>query len=228
MITEMKQGLRLIRYGYGFKLNLGIAVFFLAFGIFFSVVGVIGMFIGTEGVSIGVLVGFYYVMLAPTMLIQIQYTLLYSGMVTSSAKRRLLEIILPDFLTIVSGGLGYIFMVTVIVVVENIRPEQVQFWIDEMVVVGTLACIMLIYFGAAYKFFWTSGLMLVVGIVIGVVGGMIIAKLLSGYLNLLTASLLSLVFVVVGILISAFLRRLFYKKQISPMAGGMSLRKAMR
>lgn len=217
MMAEIKRGMKMIRYGYGLKINLAVAALFF-------VVGVLMLFVGESGLMLGSL----YILLAPTMLIQLEYSLLYSGMVAASSQRRLLEIVLPDFLTAVTGVLGYVVVVGAACFWANARPENTTACMESMLASGIMIAIMLIYFGTAYKFFFTSVLMFCLGLVIGISGGIVTIRLVGEYFTMFTVSLLCLVFVVVGLLISCWLRRVFYRKQISPMAGGMSLRKAMQ
>lgn len=217
MMAEIKKGMKLIRYGYGLKMNLAVAVIFFIVGILMLCVGESGLMLGT-----------IYILLAPTMLIQLESSLLYSGMAAASSKRRLLEVALPDFLTIVTGVVGYVVVVGAGWFWASVGQESTDTCMEIMLGSGMVVAIMLIYFGAAYKYFFTSVIMFMFGLVIGISGGIVTIRLVGKYFTMLTVSLLCLALVVIGTLISCWLRRVFYRKQISPMAGGMSLRKAMQ
>lgn len=216
-MAEIKKGIKLIRYGYALKLNSITALFFL-------VIGVLMLCIGESGILLAAI----YILLAPTMLIQLESTLLYSGMAAASPERRMLEIYFPDFMTIITGVLGCMITIGGSLFWANKRPESAESCTGTMLVSSIVVAIMLIYFGAAYKYFITSVLMFCLGLVIGISGGVITWRLASEYFTMAGAVIACLVIIAVGIVISGLLRRLFYRKQISPLAGGFSLRKAMQ
>lgn len=217
MMAEIKKGLKLIRYGYGLKTNLSMGILFLIVGI---------LMLGCDGTY--PMLGIIYILLAPTMLIQLESTLLYSGMTAASSKRRLLEIVLPEFLTIIIGVLGCVAVVGVGWFWADVRQESTDACMEIMLGSGLLVAILLIYFGSAYKYFIVSVILVVIAMIIGMGSGVVIVKLVGEKLNMLTVSMLCIAFIIIGIVISCCLRRVCYRKQISLMAAGMYLRKALQ
>jgi len=217
MIAEIKKGIKLLRYGYALKLNIATTLFFL-------LLGVLGMCIGESGIFLATV----YILMVPLTLVQLESTLLYSGFAASSAKRKILEIYFPDFMTMITGGLGCLIVIGGSFFWAHKRPENIENCIEVMFMSSIMIAIMLIYMAVAYKYFVTGIIMFCLGVFIGIDGGMIALRVVWENFTLAMASGVSVAIIVMGIVISGLLRRAFYRKQISPLAGGFSLRKAMQ
>lgn len=218
MITEIKRGMKLIRYGYGTKWNWigGVLLWLLGIGI---------CCLAHDGFMV---IGTLYMMLGPMMVMQVMYSLLYSNLVGASPRRRGIEIIIADWINIISGFIGYLVFMIVAVVRVNGAPEQAQ---DIMtgVILGSLgAAAAYICFGACYKYYWQSMILFFVVFFFIYGAGMVIMNIMQFTLTMAWTAGFSLVFIAVGVFLSCVLRRLLYKKTLSPTACGTSLRKAMQ
>ena len=70
--------------------------------------------------------------------------------------------------------------------------------------------------------------MFFITLVIGYIAGFIFFELVDPPLTLLSTSLISLIIVTMGVVLSSLIRRGVYKKALSPMAVGSTLRKALQ
>lgn len=219
MITEWKRCMKLVKYGYNLKSSIACAVIFFVLGILWCI-GDKGMFA----------MGGMYIVLGPLMLVQVIYTGLMAGMPLSSPRRRFIEIQLQDGLQLLVGVLGYLLVVLVaaIKVYRGHSTPELSIAYGQMVLyTGMLVGVLLIYMGIVYKYFLFSLILFMGGfafIYIGLWGEMI---KIAHSVNMVSGTLLGLLFVLIGEVLSGVLRRLLYKKPLNKYAMGMALRKQM-
>lgn len=218
MMKEIKKGLKLILYGHGMKLNLIGGFILWMLGIFLFLLPVSGMQFAAV----------LYIMLGPLMLVQVGYTLLYSGITASSPKKKLIEITIPDFVSAGAGLISYIIVVLCTVFNGSVELVQNVDRYENLLLAGVTMAIILIYYGSAYKYYWLSSVLFFVVLIAGYIAGIIVFTLIDLHLNLISASLICLAILAVGVLLSCFIRRGVYKKTLSPMACGGTLRKALQ
>ena len=217
MMEEVKKGLKLIKYGSGLKLNIAVAIGFL-------VLGSLMLCIGPEGMFTGV----FYIIVGPSMLLQLECSLLYSAACASSGKRKLLEITLPDFFILITAIVGYVAMVGVTAFWSIKEPTEAEACMKMMLVSGFILMCMLIYFGVAYKYFVFSIIAFIAGLLVGMLGGNVVIDFWKMEYRFTNCALLCLVFVTVGVILSCVLRRVLYRKPVSSLAAGANLRKALQ
>ncbi len=220
MMEEIKRGCKLIRYGYGLGLNCLLTVFLLVLGILNVCLGSYDG--GAEAI------GICNICMAPMLLLNLQQSLIVSGMAAASARRKVLEIFLPDLFTVLSGVFGY-----VVVLVAGYCRGAESAWAkissaEIMIIYSVIAAIILIYFAACYKYYWSSVIVFVLAIVIVEFIAGIVVSMTQSSISKMTAAVLSLGIIVLGGILSGLLRRAFYRKKISPLAVGASLMKAMQ
>lgn len=217
-MAKIKTGLKLMKYGYGLKMNLFFGILFFVLGLIMCVTS------RDEGGILGVL----YVVLGPMMLVQITYSLMYANFVGASPKRKVLEITIPDFINTVIALLGYI----VVIVNANIRTamdaEQTGNAVEAMLVTGLTMAALLFCFGAAYKYFVLSMFFFFLVFMVIYSGGLAVMHRMDLNLGMLPASLICFGIIAIGLVLSGLLRRALYKRPFSSLACGANLRKAMQ
>ncbi len=218
MMTEIKRGLKLMRYGYGVKQCL-------VGGILIYLSGILVCCIADDSF---IMVGILYMMLGPIMLVQVMYSLLYSGFVGASPRRRGIEILIADGINIITGLMGYLLLMIVAVVRVNNAPEQAQD-IMEWIVLGSMGITaVFICFGACYKYYWQSMVLFFIVFFAVYGGGMVFLNLMQITFHMAWTAGISLVLISAGVFLSCVMRRLVYRKSMSPSACGTGLRKAMQ
>lgn len=217
MMADLKKGFKLIRYGHGLVLSLVVVAFFLLIGILFLFVGPEGMFLGT-----------LYIWMAPMMFLQLEYSLLYAGTVLSSPRHRMLEIHLADVFTAISGVMGYLVILGAGAYWCAKAPEEAEYCVKVMLASGATLLFMLVYLGVAYKYFFVSMIAFVVGILVGGNSGVIVMERAGLSYTFTNAAWISLMCVIAGIVLSAVIRRVLYRKPISKWSAGASLRKSLQ
>lgn len=218
MIAEIKRGIKLIRYGYGVKANL-------IGGAILCIVGILMCCLANNNL---IMIGTLYIVLGPIMIIQVMYTFLYSGLVGASPRRRGIEILIADWINIITGFIGYVVFMVVTIVRVNAAPEQAQNIMQGTLLGSVGSAAAFICFGVCYKYYWQSMILFFVVFFSVYAGGMVIMNIAQVTLNMAWTAGGSLVFIAAGVFLSCVLRRLVYKKGLSPTACGTSLRKAMQ
>lgn len=218
MIAEIKRGIRLIRYGYGVKLNL-------IGGILLCIIGLVICCVASDSF---IMIGVLYMMLGPFMAVQVMYTLLYAGLVGASPRRRGIEILIADWIDIITGFIGYVVFMVATVVRVNMAPEQAQNIMQGILLGSVGSAMVFICFGVCYKYYWQSMILFFIVYFMVYGFGMALINIAQVTLNMAWTAGGSLLFIAAGVFLSCVLRRLVYKKSLSPMACGTSLRKAMQ
>lgn len=218
MINELKKQIRLIKYGFNMKSSIVVAVIFVVMGVFFSF-----HLMDADGF---LLAGFY-IILGPTMMIQVQQSLLVSNLVAASPKKKALQTWIPDILQLILSTVVYLLLV-IFAVWQNFSTHGAGDYAKNLMYLGILAGILLIYYGAAYKSFLFSVIFFTIAFSIFYTNG-ILSDWFSINLSvdMAGAALLGLLFIFVGNLLSGVLRRVLYKKPLSKYAMGVQLRKYM-
>lgn len=218
MMEEIKRGFKLIRYGYGKMVNVfgGIAVFLLGTAIYWSAMDQM------------CILGAVYIALGALMIIQVQYSLLYSNFVGASARRKTLEILLADIICIVVAVFAYVIMVGATIVKVEANPQLTSDILENMLISGVAMPLVFIMIATSYKFFWTTMILFGVFFLAVYGGGMIFVHIVNLNLSVVGVSLICLVLMIVSVILSCVLRRLLYRRSLSPTACNTGLRKAMQ
>ena len=217
MIADIKMAFKLIKYSYNVKMNTIIAVIF-------SVLGLIIMLVD-KGLAI---TGGIYFILGGMMFAQLLENVLYSNFVLASPKRRKIDVdIINLSVTILSLG-GYLFIAVIFLIFAKCRPsDEIQYY-SLIVLMGLFDALMLSYFAIAYKYF-AFGFIIFIIAFSGLYCYISFKRFsfniaTSGF----TAFLTGLFIVIVGCFFSMFIRKILYKKPLSPMAAGMAFKKFMK
>lgn len=214
MINEIKKCFRLITYGYGIKMNL--------------ICGAIVFLVGLVELSIGsyltVFSASVFIILGPVMCLQLACTLLYSGIVASSPRRRALEIGLGDAVNVGASLIGYL----VITGYTFWKKEVMEAPAESLILASICMAITVIYFGVCYKIYLLGSILYFISIIAGYIVAVIFFAITEMKFSVASASVISFLIVAVGVVLSSVLRRLLYKRRLSPMACGAGFRKAMQ
>ena len=227
MMDEMKKICKLIKYGYNFKINLGAGILFTILGVPFSM---LGSMVSSENHMQPAVLSTLYMLMGPSVVIQMIYTLLFSDIVKSSPKNDTLEVTVPNFLTVVIGILAYLFAIISAVIGTKVSPELTDSYNAVIINSSLLIAICLFYFGVCYKYFvfGTIVLMIVFFVVYGGVSATVFKINDSIPIPTGKSILIGAATVAVGILISCISRKLLYKKPLSKLSAGAYLRKALQ
>lgn len=217
MMKEIKRVFQLILYGHGVKLNL-------IGGVLFWLLGVFMFWVPFAEMKFAAIL---YVMLGPLMLVQVAYTLLYSGIVAASPRRKLIEIAIPDWVAVGAVAISYV-IVLINTAFNGNMIIQGRDKLESMLLCAGAMALVLIYYGWAYKYYWLSTILFFVTLVVGDMAGIVFFELVDFPLTFLSASLIGLAILAVGLALSSLIRRGVYKKALSPMAVGATLRKALQ
>lgn len=214
MINEIKKCLRLIPYGHGIKMNLilGVIVFLL---------GLAELHVDSPAV---ILPASVFVVLGCLACLQITSSLLYSGIVAASPKRRALDIGIGDAVSVGSSLIGYLTVIGYIF----LNRENFESAGEDMILASICMAICVIYFAVAYKIYLVGSIIYAITI-FGCYGlGIIFFKYTEVECSMTVARVSSFLIMVLGVLLAAVCRRLLYKNRLSAMACGTALRKAMQ
>ncbi|MDE5777998.1 MAG: hypothetical protein K2I10_05760 [Lachnospiraceae bacterium] len=218
MTDELKKGMKLIKYGFNLKSSILVGILVFISGIVFIVVD-----------HETFLIGGTFIMLGPMMLIQIVFTLLCANSVAASPKKRVLEMWIPNLVEFVIAVFTYIVVIaiTLLKIYETHKtPELENGYLKNLVCMGIMGCILIIYMSIAYKYFFMSILFGCFAYVYFVISD-ILLPLIKFRLTIVTASLIGFCFIILGSVMSLMLSKAFYKKPVSKYAIGGALRKYM-
>jgi len=221
MLKDIKLGMKLLRYSYGFKTNIALIVFFLIIG---------GLMMALPKVS-AFIFGGTYVYISFVMFIQMSYMLLSVQMVSVAPHRKLFEQTFPDAIMLISTMLWYLVLTILVAVCISLRPHLRAEYTVSLVVVALGMAVMLIYFGVCYKFFLPASILFSFTFMYMLMYGReVVTIYLLKYVgvNLFANFVIGLVILLVACLLSMLLRKLFYKRAMSKMAMGAIVRQAMK
>ena len=163
--------------------------------------------------------------LGPLLWIQAVYTLLCGGMVTSSGQRRMLETTFLDFLSFLLGILLYAIIMIAGLVWVQISPEKEQIYLANMLGCCVVIAIFIGFMSIGYKVFFISYILFMMGFITAM--DIIESIAVSVESSLAMVLVLGALVILLGVGVSAVLRRALYKKPVSLTAVGGSLRKSL-
>lgn len=214
MINEIKKGFRLIPYGYAIKMNL--------------ICGVVIMLLGLAALSMDsrneIFTASIFIILGPLVSLQVAGSHLYSGLVAASPRRRLVDIVLGDVLSVIASLIGYLVIVGYIF----LNKGAIEHPAESMILAGVCMAICVIYFGVALKCYLVGSILYFIGVIGGYLVGSVFLEVTEIEFSLAGGSVVSFLIMVLGVVLSSVLRRLLYKRRLSPTACGTGLKKAMQ
>ena len=212
MIDEMKRGLKLIKYANDFKITVVVAILFCLIAIVICFVDLQFIVLASAEIFMSII-----------MFIQMEYSLLATGICASSPRKRNLETWLPDLTGLMLGIAGYLIILVIIMVNYFYVSEEIrQFCGAGILFSGMMGGITLVYGSLVYKNF-------IIGFIVFFSGFYSLLVCSEGELFVsLTAGIWGgFAFIVVGIAVAGILRRLLYRKPLNKAAFGMKFRRNM-
>ena len=226
MINNWKLGLKILRHGYGLVMNIIQGIAFLVLGLCF-------LFLETFFFNSyrGGMPGQVVLMCIGMLPVQMLYSLSASNLVLTSPIRKKLQTSVPAQLTWGCMTLLYLMIVLIRTVMTWNLPELRSSVCNDMVMLGLVAMIIMLYMGIAYKYFMISMIFLIPVIYSSVYVGMQ-TDLRWGIFNqsnasLILATVMGLVCIAAGAMGQYLLSLLLYKKPLSKMAQAAPLRKEL-
>lgn len=220
MLKDIKLGFKLLKYSYSFKMNVGLSIFFLVIGSLMMLVGVDSFVFGGVYCYIGIVI-----------VLQMSYSLLFVQVVSASYTRKMLEITFPNFISLFGSILWFLILTVLTKVFSCVRPQLEAEYSAALVLCSIFMIICMLYYGGCYKYFVVGTVLFSITFMVAYIWGrynllLLLTKMVGT--DLPVAFGIGLVIILIGWAISCLLRKLLYKKQISPWAMGSNLRKAMQ
>ena len=217
MMSDLKKCLKLCKYGYQFKTNIITGLFFLILGLLF-------LFLSS---GFNVCLAAAYLLLGPSILVQVTYCMLFSDLLASSSLHRVVDGAFPNIVGIIASLFAFGMIYAGLLVNPKLRTGSLGDSGNIVIGAGLVIAVVIIFCGVSFKFFVTGTAVFTL-MFIGAMAGCGILTEGPKTTDLLTGSIIGFLIVVAGNVLSCILRMAVYKCALSPHAGGNSLRKAMK
>lgn len=228
MINNLKLGFKITKYGHAAKFTYIASAVLLVIGVLFSVLTC--AFGGITEESVSPLPGGYFMTLIALFLLQLLSTVSAANLVQTSPQKKRLQTTIPAVMSVTLMIAGYLFTVAIMGVTCCFNPEAINTAAIQLFDSAVLSGIVMLYYGAVYKYFYTSTILFFVLFFSATFGA-------NGFSAILpvdgswTGWVLAVVLGAVVILVCGFLEYLIslavYKAPVSKMALGAKLRVEM-
>lgn len=233
VLKEIKLGFQLIQYGFQMKANVIMVLFFLMIGIV--------MEFAFDGITIH---GGMLILICGIVPMQMICSIGVSDIGKISPKRKRMETRIGTFCTTILTLAAYLILVMVKGFLYFNNPDQAGFISNQLLLTAITGAIFLIYSGLVYKHFVISMIVLIVAMmVMGVYNSL--SMLVLNYdeeimeitmaaqegvyaLPYAISAVLGAVIILLGGVICWLLTKVFYRHEMSKMAFGAALKKAMQ
>lgn len=216
MINSIKNNIKLLKYGYQFKLNVISSVIFILLGIFLVSYG--GNVYKSPSMYMIFFCSFIFI-------VQLAYTLTVSGIVKSSPKYRQFYLGIPRLVNITGFLITFLLLLVIKFIQADTIADFMQHSGNEIASAGIMYMVTFLYIALAYKFFLIS--------VIIFCGSCFGINILFNYITeiynftLVQGIAITIFFVIIGLILFEFIERAIYKMQMSKFAQSAFLRKYM-
>lgn len=223
MINDWKLGMKMLRYGYGIKLNcvMGGVIIVLAIAA-----------IALGGATGNNLPAGYMLLVVGLLPVQVLVSLNITGMVQASPCKKKLQTSVPALITFSIMTLVYLVDVLASSLMILIRPQSREWMGESLFIMAILLAVTMVYTGVAYKYFWLASLCMIPIICIGLTAGLHDDRDLLDFLTprgivFWQAALSGLVILAAGALGQYLVSLLVYKVPLDKMGQAAPLRKLM-
>lgn len=215
MMNELKSCFKLLKYSHQAALNIVLGIAFFLFGIVENIA------MSNMGFEI------IFLVMMPIFLCQMSYCLVYMGMVSTSARKRVLAVVLPDVVCAAGVAFGIIVWFVCWAVREKVMKNSNLFFIrmetehglgTSLLLIGVVCCLLMLYMAACYKYYVASTICFALGM--SVFGGASVFISDKVKLTNIQGALVLFLLYVLGVVLSGALRRLLYRRPISKLAVG--------
>lgn len=202
MMKKWINSVKMLKYGYRFKVSCIFAVLLALIGFAICILDKTMFYLGG-----------FYIFLSTSMILQIAHILLTSDVIASSSCRRWLETTFQDISQIVFGSVAYLCVVLITVlkkVFESSDMEVTESFGNQLIMSGAMIGVLIIYESVAYKYFVAS--VIAISAVYGVIPRIFI---LDKMIDIVNGTWIGYLFILAGVLLATILRRALYKKPYS-------------
>lgn len=218
MIKQLKLGFQMLRYTFGIKTCAIMGGIFLLVGILVEVMG--------QSVNV---TGTLFISITGMWPVQLVYSLGVSDLVRSSKWAKAMETSIPTLVGFVSFLAAYLLAFCLKLPHLSIASEEaMEIMVAEMILAGTVALMLMVYCGIAYKFFIIATILFFVVFGFGGFNApfMLVEKM---HLSLTfgQAALFGFLEILVGALLQYGISCLVYKQPLSKKAQMRGLQKCM-
>ena len=209
MINDMKLGIRLLRYGYGIKMNLVLLIVCTAADVLFFALELAGITTPLDG----------YLLLACAMVpVQILFSLNAVDIVLASPVRKKLQTSVPAVMSLCAALAAYLIIVLKKAVIILIHPDKTAQSAVMLSFLAFLAAVIMVFTGVLYKSF--PAFLVMCFSLSGFVSFFMMSLLRSDFLGedmgaLVRGALIGAVLILAGGALEYVLSILFYKKPVS-------------
>lgn len=203
---DLKLCLKLVKYGYNYKEERNISIIF-------TIIGVI-MLVGSLLVDADFSAASMWLLMGPVMYIKPIYSLSYSHMAGSSGKKRIFELIIPNFWTMVCIFIDFLIMISITGIVAAFSPEPVAVFARWLIWSSLMNSVLIVFMGVCNKLLWQSILAVVVGMITVMYAEIFWDEGFAGFTSLLPAAVISFFIIMGSAGLSCVLRTLLYKKPV--------------
>lgn len=209
MINDMKLGIRLLRYGYGIKMNLVLLIVCTAADVLFFALELAGITTPLDG----------YLLLACAMVpVQILFSLNAVDIVLASPVRKKLQTSVPALMSLCATLAAYLIIVLKKAVIILIHPDKTAQSAVMLSFLAFLAAVIMVFTGVLYKSF--PAFLVMCFSLPGFVSFFMMSLLRSDFLGedmgaLVRGALIGAVLILAGGALEYVLSILFYKKPVS-------------
>lgn len=209
MINDMKLGIRLLRYGYGIKMNLVLLIVCVAADVLFFALELAGITTPLDG----------YLLLACAMVpVQILFSLNAVDIVLASPVRKKLQTSVPAVMSLCAALAAYLIIVLKKAVIILIHPDKTAQSAVMLSFLAFLAAVIMVFTGVLYKSF--PAFLVMCFSLSGFVSFFMMSLLRSDFLGedmgaLVRGALIGAVLILAGGALEYVLSILFYKKPVS-------------
>lgn len=207
-VNDFVLGMKLIKYGFRPKMNLGLCLFFIIIGV--------AVEIGSKGTEF---LGIFYMLLSGLYAFQMIISMDISSFVQTSKMKRALQTSVPVITGAMVSFIVYTFIVIERLILASIYPESATAIINSLFMAILLVGITLLYEGICYKYFGrATGLMVIA--VFGVLGVCNFLFDENTVVPIPTGAVVGIGYAVIFVLaiIAYALCRILYKKDLSKFA----------
>lgn len=216
MIDDLKLGMKLLRYTYGIKMNVGLLVICIVPDVLCFGLELLGIVVGVEG---------YFLLVGSMVPVQLVFTLNAVNSVLSSPARKRLQTSVPAVMTWCTTEGIYVIAFLRKLIIALVHPDRMEKICTQLVMLALIAAFIMACAGILYKYY--IAILLMTTVLAFLVVFMIHAQWDfwgQGMLSLVCAALIGFVLITAGAAVEYGLSLLVYKKPVSKMSMGVQLR----
>ena len=221
MLQNLKTGFSIVKFGLSIKMQLTFAVVFLAFGFVFEFI--------TAGTNF---LGGFYIVLSAMFVYQLIVSADISTMVQTSPYKKRLQTTLPMLACTPLMLLGYTVVVGIryYLFTNAADAEAANTVLSGMFAIGWIIFFTTVYMGLCYKFFVAAMVLLFIFVipVSGIGFNDAIGAMIMESMGFAGVALFGYAAITVGCFLGFLLSKALYKYELSKMAFGAALKRAIK